>query len=613
VTYSYDTPSCFKVASAYSLNFPGATVAVSASPSSAQPWINFTDNFAVEIWAKPANTAGGNRCLIYNGASGANGWGIYQTGNQFKGLLGGVTWVGSHSAVAGEWTHLALVRASGVTTLYVNGVAAGSSNSAPNTPNGDFTLGGVVVALSPGECFEGQLDELRVVTFPPGGFDLSKLLYADPITVLRRYGFGDGDSGALPGMVMVTTSDDTGSGPLTAAGTPAYSSLVPFIRAIPSALCVDFPGGSLASAGNVVTSLTDNFAMEVWVRPETTATGNRCIMYNGTSSSNGWGIFQVGNQYKGLFGGVTWVGSRPVVAGLWTHLALVRDAGVATLYVNGVAAGSSSSAPNPPSGAFSVAGVTLPTPAEYFDGQLDEARVFSFQPKSFSSDLFQYMWNPWEGFFTLQQYYFGDLEYFPVVPGAPATIMTGLEEVTASFTGSATYVSDDASFGGPRGGHSVNFPGSTMAISGSGGPPINLDDNFGMEVWVKPSVPAGTRCISYNGTPGSNGWGIYQMGGQYRGVFGGVTQIGSYPVEPNLWTHLALVRDMGVTTFYVNGVPAGATTTAAPITPNGAFIMGGRSTTSVPGEHFIGRLDEVRIFTFEPYHFRPRHLWYPMR
>jgi hypothetical protein len=55
--------------------------------------------------------------------------------------------------------------------------------------------------------------------------------------------------------------------------------------------------------------------------------------------------------------------------------------------------------------------------------------------------------------------------------------------------------------------------------------------------------------------------------------------------------NLALVRDGGTDTFYVNGVAWGGTGTGAPITPTTAIYLG-RDTT--------GLVDEARIFTFTP-------------
>lgn len=62
------------------------------------------------------------------------------------------------------------------------------------------------------------------------------------------------------------------------------------------------------------------------------------------------------------------------------------------------------------------------------------------------------------------------------------------------------------------------------------------------------------------------------------------------------WTHLALVRDNGIATFYVNGVSAG-TSANTPVTPTGGFTIDAYTST---GSDFDGLIDEVRLFTFSP-------------
>lgn len=128
-----------------------------------------------------------------------------------------------------------------------------------------------------------------------------------------------------------------------------------------------------------------------------------------------------------------------------------------------------------------------------------------------------------------------------------------------------------------------------------------LTNNFGLELWVKPSATNATQCIAYNGNSGGSGWGLYLAGGQYRGLYGGVGFIGGAVAAPGLWTHLALVRDAGVTTLYVNGVAAGATSASTPNPPGGLFAVGAQPQNPA-NERFTtsGYVDELRVFTFAP-------------
>lgn len=133
------------------------------------------NNFGIEAWVKPANVGPGARAIVFNGNTGANGWGLYQRSNTYSGLLGGVAFVGSASAVAGTWTHLALVRNNGTNRFYRDGAEIAGSIAVPIAPNGAFALAGN--PTSPGfEVFNGAIDEARVFTFAPNQFAASDLL-----------------------------------------------------------------------------------------------------------------------------------------------------------------------------------------------------------------------------------------------------------------------------------------------------------------------------------------------------------------------------------------------------------------------------------------------------
>ena len=66
----------------------------------------------------------------------------------------------SQPAPLNAWTHLALVRHSGVTTTYIGGVSAGSTSGTLNDTIGSFTVG-VDTVFTPLKL-DGYVDELRV-------------------------------------------------------------------------------------------------------------------------------------------------------------------------------------------------------------------------------------------------------------------------------------------------------------------------------------------------------------------------------------------------------------------------------------------------------------------
>lgn len=135
--------------------------------------------------------------------------------------------------------------------------------------------------------------------------------------------------------------------------------------------------------------------------------------------------------------------------------------------------------------------------------------------------------------------------------------------------------------------------------------------NYTIECWALPEWP---------GTRGGNGAWLFcsGQGGGVRFVLtndgvsamviraiinGKNIQIGdALTVDTNRWTHLAVVNDNGVNTFYVNGVAYGAPASAEDNTVPAGVIFAG----SAPGTQptYCGYLDELRITTFAPGQFQ---------
>ncbi len=163
-------------------------------------------------------------------------------------------------------------------------------------------------------------------------------------------------------------------------------------------------------------------------------------------------------------------------------------------------------------------------------------------------------------------------------------------------------------------------PGSTLAVE------FNRDhrqcyfaddvislrtDGYGIEAWVRPNNNATTGTIVWNG---DFGWGLLQRGDVLCGHVNPLGDVGAYKFTPGQWYHMAMVRDDGKTTFYVNGQPAGSefhvdgkpvpSDNREPAVPHGRFWIG------CTNERFFfdGAIDEVRVFRPKPGRFRPSDL-----
>ena len=126
-----------------------------------------TNNVAIGVFAKAA-AIGANTGTIF-GTGDGGGLDLSLAANGWAGSLFNVAWVGPADGAPGsftsnKWVHLALIRADGLTTFYIDGVPQGASlatapfNSSPH------------ISVSPGgfSYFDGGIDEARAVTFDSG-------------------------------------------------------------------------------------------------------------------------------------------------------------------------------------------------------------------------------------------------------------------------------------------------------------------------------------------------------------------------------------------------------------------------------------------------------------
>jgi len=228
----------------------------------------------------------------------------------------------------------------------------------------------------------------RILSFSAIVF--SALASPAAVTNVVWYRLGERDAGAASGVIVTgSTTDLMGVRHLTPYGNPRYTNRFAAAAAsqVGSSLSVNFNGTSQYLSNAVVSTATNNFGLEVWVKPNAIAAGNRTIVYNGDPLVSGWGLIQRGGtEYKASFGTMVAFGSGEAAAGVWAHLALVRDNGTTTFYVNGVPSGTSVSNPVPPAASFIVAAHPQFIANTWFNGAVDEIRVFTFAPGQFTTN-----------------------------------------------------------------------------------------------------------------------------------------------------------------------------------------------------------------------------------
>ena len=222
------------------------------------------------------------------------------------------------------------------------------------------------------------------------------------MTTVFRYSLGEAGSLGANNLPL----DVTGHGySLTAQINGAATTLVTSgLGAAGSTAALHFNGINQGFYGNAVdlgaATGTDNFGVETWVRvPNVTQEGyNFVFSLTGDSGPSTGPVIHLANgRWSASIPGYQWIGGSPFAAGggvqaeanQWTRVAVVRQKGVFTLYVNGVAHPETTTQPPVGMNGFHMA--VNPGGATYFEGDIDETRVFSFAPGAFNpaKDLYQ--------------------------------------------------------------------------------------------------------------------------------------------------------------------------------------------------------------------------------
>ncbi|NQT40101.1 MAG: hypothetical protein HQ581_21595 [Planctomycetes bacterium] len=166
------------------------------------------------------------------------------------------------------------------------------------------------------------------------------------------------------------------------ANTQTYTTSTPWPG---STFATTFDGNDGYWAPTVPSVSQDNFGIEAWVKAGNGTDPLGFVTNNGLLGS-GWGIVQAGGTIRGHYQGGGDIGSAMVTPGVWTHYALVRDNGTATLYVNGVPSGATSAAtPITPGGVLEIGYIHRSGVGDqsWFQGAIDHVRVFEFKPGQF--------------------------------------------------------------------------------------------------------------------------------------------------------------------------------------------------------------------------------------
>jgi hypothetical protein len=354
------------------LNFDGENDLVSIADDSG---LDLTGKFTIEAWVRPdtLSTYGGPLGKIEQDANG-NMSGYYLAAKIPGGLQKGFACnlgsclgpEGGSELPLGAWSHLAFTSDGTTMRLYVNGnlIASREATKIPAT----------TAALQIGHTFflnkyfDGKIDEVRIYN---EGLSQAQI-QADQETpiVTAAYSFNEGTGGVL--------HDSAGNHDGTIEGGAAWTKEGKYGGALDFDGVNDFV--SIADASDL--DLTGNFTIEAWVRPDTL--GRAVVSKYESPGGLVSGYVVNTNMSSGNPGGkVSKAGastivaaSSPLAVSSWSHLAFTSDGTNLRFYVNGVLA-ETQSAMAVPATTTSLRIGSNPLNTGYFDGQIDELRIYN--------------------------------------------------------------------------------------------------------------------------------------------------------------------------------------------------------------------------------------------
>ena len=381
---------------------------------------------------------------------------------------------------------------------------------------------------------------------------------------------------------------------ITRNGNTTQGSFSPFSQTGWSTFFASASSQSLTAPNNNAFKFAGQFTIELWVNPIAVSTRIDMVC-TPTSASSSTGVYFYIASGKPTFdqgGGNIVTSTADVAANTWTHIALTRNASnLCTIWVNGVASGTATSAINFSDGNLYIGTENAAT--SYFNGYMSNVRILNgsaLYTSNFTPSTQPLTAIPYTVLLTCQNNRFVDnsANNFTITSVNSPSVQAFSPFVPAYIT-PTTY--------------SNWFNGSSGYLSIADNAAFTLGtNNFTIEAWVYPvSAFANYTTIiaqSNNGAAASQAFDILvtSTGAILVEVYIGSTAYtitSSTTLSLNAWAHVALVRSGSTFTLYINGISVGTLTNAGSINDSAVALTIGAETT--PLRYWNGCISNVRI------------------
>jgi len=561
-------------------------------------------DWTVETWVYSNDAPPADYTYIIQSQTGANNWLPYlglglMVNGRINCALNAANYTSTQTINFNAWNHLAMVRSGGVVKLYINGVASSVSATVDiNNSNLSFWFGKVDNTPGGGGYIyylNGYLSNIRFVK-GTAVYTSNFTVPTAPLTAITNTSlltcqsnrFIDNSTNAF----TITSTNATVQRFSPFSPTTAYSTSV-----IGGSGYFDGSDELTFTTNSSLEFGTGNFTIEFWVygalnndkafletRPATS--GSMHI------TTGGYGGTTPGCLRFVTSAGTLTSGSVLITNGAWNHCAIVRSSGTVTLYVNGVSTTSGSVTTNfTGTGTWYIGSLNG---AVYLNANLADFRIVK------GTAVYTSNFTP---------------------PTAPLTAITNTS-LLLSYTNAGildnAMISDQETVGNAQistsvykyGTGSMSFDGTDDRLVSVANPGFAFGTgNFTVECWINPNNVSGASQLGFLQTStsagglqtayttgiiiavGMNAAGGALTGGLLTNVAGTNVGSNSAVLATGTWYHIAVVRNSGAVTVYVNG-NVHATGTAAGNCTGQNLCIGGYYSTSYL---YNGYIDDLRI------------------
>jgi len=346
-------------------------------------------------------------------------------------------------------------------------------------------------------------------------------------------------------------------------------------------------------------------SISFWMNSDSYANGG-IVAYGTASSNQGFAFYISSSQLIMTFYGVNANINYALSADQWYHVVATHDGTTFKAYINGSQEYSDTRTLNTGTTGFRIGGVPWNNGGEFFNGKIDQVRVFS---KALSSSevttLYSETASTVESLDPLSEDTTGTLQ---VLGDSSCVAAYKFENDETDLSGNYNGTGTAIQYAAGRYGQGADFNGTTSQITTSN--ITGLDTTtISISCWVyMHEVSTFNHFVSRFGTGGHSTYQFILRNtsaakwslATYDGTGSGDSLTSTATASANTWYHVAAVIDGTSKKIYVNGSEVASSTVAFSVnTSSGEGLnIGGRDDFGASNsERMNGKIDQVRVFS----------------